>query len=369
MKKFIIAKIKKIGSLFYRLYQKMQTVDNTMSFLFVWTTGFALFSLFELYLNLKANSVCYVENCYIVSYLSRIAHEGMVFLGLIYFSTFSLLSAFSLKNPDKFKTYFVLLGIAGISCELVFLLRQALDYDLFCPFCLTIAIGTLGASIPVLVKFKNTTFNLLHLCFAFLSIAFAFYITSVPVTPIWNSASTLFTPLGKKVQKIKEPQYLLIYSSNCPHCHEVIKFCLKNKINIKLCHQNKIPAFFRTFDLKGVPVLIAKTSNHSYQIIQGSNKIIKFLSQNLLQKNQKNLSQKMTKKTPEKTFEKTFSSEALPSLNALNALPKLQKLSLPKELQKMFQKQNEIHQKDMLNEKKEDSQKEDSICIINKKCE
>jgi len=175
--------------------------------------------------------------------------------------------------------------------------------------------------------------------FLLLSIAFAFYITSVPVTPIWNSASTLFTPLGKKVQKIKEPQYLLIYSSNCPHCHEVIKFCLKNKINIKLCHQNKIPAFFRTFDLKGVPVLIAKTSNHSYQIIQGSNKIVKFLSQ-------KEIEKKVS------SFE-SF-SKSLPFLNTLNASPELQKLNLPKEFPKMFQKQNE--------------EKENSICVINKKC-
>jgi len=115
---------------------------------------FALGLSVEAFLNLKGRTFCELESCLIVGEFARLSHQDMVLLGLGYFGFFSLLGFLVLKG---WKLEGVLIGLAssGLFAETVFILRQAFDYVLWCPFCLVVAFGVIGSGLPVLWFFRS----------------------------------------------------------------------------------------------------------------------------------------------------------------------------------------------------------------------
>ena len=243
---------------------------KALVFPLIWSLLFALGLVFEAVLNLKGQTLCERESCRIVNDLARLSHENMVFLGIAYLTSLAVLSALVLRGYRRWETPLVLLAFMGIGAETIFLLRQAFDYRVWCPFCLAVAVGVLGAALPVLWQAIFRQIGPEGIAGTVLGVAVAFFATSVSLEPIWKAS--LQNPENSS-------DLVLVYSSDCPHCHEVLDFCERVGIDITLCPKEKAIGLLRLLGLKGVPVLLVGKPSE-VQVIQGSNRIIAFLERN-----------------------------------------------------------------------------------------
>jgi len=101
----------------------------------------------------------------------------------------------------------------------------------------------------------------------------AVYLTNVPLRPLEKVAFPAFP------KRPATSGLILIYSSKCPHCHEVLKFCQKlPSANLKLCPLEKAKGLLRLLNLKGVPVLVVKEPPR-IRIFEGSGAIIAYLKE------------------------------------------------------------------------------------------
>ncbi|OAQ20870.1 hypothetical protein [Thermosulfurimonas dismutans] len=238
-----------------------------MKFSVVWALLFALGLSVEALLNFKGRAFCELSSCFIVGELARLSHRSMVLLGLGYFAVFSVLLILVLRG-QRLGGLLLLLASSGLAAETIFLLRQAFDYHLWCPFCLAVALGVVGSALPVLWHFKYPVVGFLG---ALLGIVVAFYLTSISLIPLEEVAFSAFP------ERPSSSGLILIYSPECPHCHEVLEFCKKiPEANLSLCPREKALGLLRSLDLKGVPVLVIKEPPR-VRILQGSGAIIAYL--------------------------------------------------------------------------------------------
>lgn len=248
-----------------------------------WTLGLTI----EFFLNLKGQSFCEASSCLVVGELARLKHREMVVLGLIYF--FGLLFLLVLRPWNKGLT---LWAGGGLFAELIFLLRQALEYGIFCPFCLVVGLGVFLTAAPILYYFRFSAPSFLG---ALGGLLLGFYLTASPLTPIKAQAFPAF-PERPRVSDL-----ILIYSPDCPHCHEVLEFCRKlPKANLNLCPREKVPGIFRMLGLAGVPVLLVD-SPPRIEILEGSGPILAYL--------RKRFAEQETPLAPSEPFEGLFIPE------------------------------------------------------------
>ena len=231
-----------------------------------WTLGLTI----ELFLTLKGKSFCEASSCLVVGELARLRHREMVILGLAYFLGLLILLAFWRPERDLFRKGLVLWVGGGFFAELVFLMRQALEYKLFCPFCLVVGAGVLLSGVAIFYFFKSSLSILLG---ALGGLFLGFYLTVNPLTPLKEQAFPAFP------ERPQVPDLILIYSPDCPHCHEVLDFCQKlPKANLNLCPKDKALGVFRILGLSGVPVLIVDRPPR-WEILEGSGPIMAYLKE------------------------------------------------------------------------------------------
>jgi len=231
-----------------------------------WALLFAFGLSIEAFLNLKGRALCKLDSCLIVGDLTRFSHQVMVLLGLSYFVVFSGF-LFLVLRRWKLESLLSFMASSGLGAEAVFLLRQGFDYHLWCPFCLTVALGVIGSAVPVLWHFRRSKHSAVSLGGILLGITVAFYFTSISLVPLEEVAFS-----GKPSSGL-----ILVYSPKCPHCHEVLEFCKKiPEINLSLCPREKALGLLRLLDLKGVPILVIKEPPR-VRILQGSGAIIAYL--------------------------------------------------------------------------------------------
>ena len=242
------------------------TSRGLLKFSLIWALLFAFGLSVEAFFNLKGQALCELESCIIVSELAHISHQSMVLLGIAYFALFAGLSALVLRGW-RLEGPLGFLAASGLGAEAVFLLRQAFDYQIWCPFCLTVTLGVLGSAVPVLWHIRPYRIGFGG---AILGATVAFYITNISLTPLQKIAFSAFP------QKTASSNLILIYSSECPHCHKVLKFCKEIGANIRLCPKDKALGLLRTLDLRGVPILIVRELPE-IQILQGSGPILAYL--------------------------------------------------------------------------------------------
>jgi len=204
----------------------------------------------ELVLSFFGKSLCTHSSCLAVDALT-LSHKLVVSMGVLYFGLYFLLAFF--KKRDLF-----LLGICGISAELIFILRQALEYHIFCPFCLLVAAGVILCSIlsfvlePMRLEVAEASF------FTLISVALVFTLTRVPLTPLKQNR-------------------VLIYSPSCPHCERVLEYCKEKGIRLSLCRETNVKGLLYCLGLKGVPALLIKEGGE-IRIVQGEENVISYLS-------------------------------------------------------------------------------------------
>jgi len=242
------------------------TSGGLLKFSLIWALLFAVGLTVEAFFNLKGQALCELESCLLVSELAHLSHQSMVLLGIAYFALFAGLSALVLRGW-RLEGPLGFLAASGLGAEAIFLLRQAFDYQMWCPFCLTVALGVLGSALPVLRHIKGYRIGFGG---AILGATVAFYLTNISLTPLQKTAFSAFPP------KTASANLILVYSSECPHCHEVLEFCKEVGADIRICPRDKALGLLRTLDLKGVPILIVRELPE-IRILQGSGPILAYL--------------------------------------------------------------------------------------------
>ncbi|QJA05316.1 hypothetical protein FVE67_00285 [Thermosulfurimonas marina] len=223
-----------------------------------WTLGLFI----ELLLNFKGKSLCQATSCVVVGEWARLSHREMVLLGLVYFLG---LGGFLLGKKEGL---LYLWASGGLFAETIFFLRQGLEYHLYCPFCLLVGLGVALSALPLLV-FHRPSWGALLGGLAGLLLGFA--LTATPLSALKARAFPAFP------DRPRVPDLLLIYSPDCPHCHEVLDFCRHlPQANLYLCRKEEALPLFRILGLSGVPVLIVDRPGRR-EILEGSRAIIAYL--------------------------------------------------------------------------------------------
>ncbi len=221
----------------------------------------------EAFLNLRGRALCELNSCLIVGELSRISHQSMVLLGWGYFLSLVLLSLMALRGIRWAPGALLFVVSAGLMGEVVFLLRQTLEYHLLCPFCIVVALGVGLTALPVIFYHRR-----LHSVGTLAGVLLSFYLTSVSLSPLEKTMRPAF-PERPPVNNL-----ILIYSPDCPHCHEVLAFCQQlPEANLNLCPKEEAVSLLRALNLKGIPVLVVKEDPLRIKVLQGSGPIISYL--------------------------------------------------------------------------------------------
>ena len=78
------------------------------------------------------------------------------------------------------------------------------------------------------------------------------------------------------VDEIPRERYVLIYSKDCPHCEETIRFCRERNIPVSMIDARKVIGTLKSLGLDVVPVLVCNGENKR-EIFVGSRKIEEYL--------------------------------------------------------------------------------------------
>ena len=132
-----------------------------------------------------------------------------------------------------------LLSLSGISAELVFLMRQFLEYHTLCQFCLVVAAGVIAVAVFSFSLVRLSLREVFMTASILFSFSLAFLLTRIPVSPITSDK-------------------VLIYSPSCPHCERVIQFCKEQGIDLSLCRETNVRGILYCLGVKGVPALLIR---------------------------------------------------------------------------------------------------------------
>ncbi len=249
------------------VYQSRVHIDRKIFFLVALISfGGAVFCGAEVALSFLGRTLCQTETCRIVETFSLLSRPVLSGLAALYFLLQGIGALYLWRGKDSFLRPVVLIAAMAIGVESILFLRQFVDYHLHCPFCLTVAGFTLiSAGIILLVSQRLAVFG------AVIGVAAAMILTPISLQPL-SQASTKHIHRGAPTEK-----WLLIYASDCPHCHKVLSFCQNLKdIDLKLCPKDKALAFLQILGIKGVPVLIVDRDGEK-KILVGSGLILSYL--------------------------------------------------------------------------------------------
>lgn len=250
--------------------------------------GVAVQTFMSLY---SGSSICPTQGCKIVEDLTLIQPFWVNLLGLIFFQAVF----WSLKTL-KDKTFFNvdpigLLLLGGFVFDSVLLAYQIFVVGTFCLYCLSVFAFVLVLNI--MYGRRQSAWSLT----ALLVILFSFSILSfVPGTDQMDRFSLKTAAWGVRSCSAPTKEVYLIFSSTCPHCHEVIQSLNQcnscdlylNPIDhidtLNLDGIERIDTFapqinrhmLELLEIDTIPVLVSKSPD-SYDIIKGEGNILNYL--------------------------------------------------------------------------------------------
>ncbi len=208
----------------------------------------ALLTLAELVLSLFNSSLCGSEGCRIVESYLRFDERYMYALGFLFFW-----ALFVAERKEALKKYSSILLICALAAEGYLVGFQFFVAHTVCPFCITIASIIIAAALLKLIGGTREPM-LAGFCL--------FALTCLLVGSI--NAASLPIPAGK--------QDVLIYSKDCPHCEEVIRFSKEKAIPLTLCEVGEVRGALRWMGIDSVPVLVC-SDDDGKKIYTGANAI------------------------------------------------------------------------------------------------
>jgi len=224
--------------------------------------------------------LCTSSSCHVVSHFSKLNGFYMSLLGFLYFSAVSLVGfltemhGFSHEPLQRLSEFFKrnerLFGwfvFSGLLFEAVLLGRQFFDLNVVCKFCFAVAVLTLLTGFSYAYEKKRPEMAVL-----FAVVMFAMWLTPMNLSTPFESAFPLLDDKGVRNEMV------LIYSPDCPHCHEVMSWCRKRGLNLLLCPKDKALAFLKVNGIKFVPALFVK-ENSQMMLLSGKNRILSFLNE------------------------------------------------------------------------------------------
>ncbi|MFN3568455.1 MAG: hypothetical protein ACK4UR_06070 [Caldimicrobium sp.] len=152
---------------------------------------------------------------------------------------------FSKTQGSLFLNLILFLLTGGLLSEGVFFLRQFLEYERLCLFCLLIASLLLPISLFFFLTLRTYTFTLssilISLFGALLGLIISFYLTT------------------EATINLSQNKVYLIYAEDCPRCKELMA-------KMSSPETEKLPFYriyplFKVFQLKTVPILIEKSES------------------------------------------------------------------------------------------------------------
>jgi len=191
----------------------------------------ALLTLAEFILSLLNSSLCNSAGCRIVEGYLRFDERYMYVLGFVFFCTL-----FVAERKEALRKYSSLLLICALTAEGYLVGFQFFVAHTFCPFC--IAVASIIAGIALLKIINGVREPML--------VGFCLFILTGSLVGSINAASTPI-PSGK---------YVLIYSRECPHCEEVIRFAKERSIPLTLIEASEVKGALGWMGIDAVPVLV-----------------------------------------------------------------------------------------------------------------
>jgi len=251
-------------------YQQRVRISRPF-FLFVALLSLAgfIFCSTEVILSTMGRSLCHTETCQIVENFSRLSRPLMATLAAIFFLAQSLGALALWWSRTSCLPLLVFISSVGLGVEAILLIRQFFDYHLHCPFCLVVAALVVLSAVPILLVCKRfAVFGVL------LGLLVASFLAPLPILPL-SQAAVKHVHRGSPTETL-----ILIYSDDCPHCHEVLSFCeTLEDLDLFLCPKEKSLAFLRMLEIPGVPVMVVNR-NGEKQILVGSGLILSYLKRN-----------------------------------------------------------------------------------------
>ncbi len=247
-------------------YQRIRISRPFFLFMALLSLGGFVFCSAEVILSTMGRTLCHSETCQIVENFSRLSRPLMAILAALFFLVQSLGALALWRSRTAYLPFLVFLASMGLGVEAILLTRQFLDYHIHCPFCLIVAGLVFLSAVPILLVCKRfAVFGVL------LGLLLASFLAPLPIVPL-SQAAVKHVYRGSPTETL-----FLIYSEDCPHCHEVLSYCeTMEDLDLFLCPKEKTWPFLRMLGISGVPVMVVN-HNGEKQILVGSGLILSYL--------------------------------------------------------------------------------------------
>lgn len=226
--------------------------------LILYLSGF-IFVLIEFILHLYGKAICTTEGCRVVESFVKGGDIVLLIAGIVLFGILTVLSLFNKKSLEIIHS--LILGLA-IVVEGYLLGFQLFIIHELCLFCLIVFLLLFTASTVRVFQGKK------ELAFALAGFVAVLFITYL---------------VNPQIAGLPFSQYVLVYSKDCPHCEEVIKFCKQYSISVETVEAKKLAGILKALNLNSVPVLFCDEGSTKKFII-GEESIRSYLLANAVPK-------------------------------------------------------------------------------------
>jgi hypothetical protein len=206
-----------------------------------------LSTLAELILSLMNSSLCSSVGCRIVESYLRFDERYMYALGFLFFC-----ALYISERTEVLRKFSGLLLMCALAAEGYLVGFQLFIAQTVCPYC--IALASIIAGIALLKLISGAREPMLA--------GFCLFLLTGALVGSINTTSTPI-PSGK---------YVLIYSKDCLHCEEVIRFSREKAIPLTLCEAGEVTGALRSIGIDSVPVLVCNDVDGK-KIYSGANNI------------------------------------------------------------------------------------------------
>ena len=195
-----------------------------------------ILTLVGLMMSMLHSSICDSAGCRIVESYLKFDERYMYALGFVFFC-----SLYLTERIKSLSRYSHLLVMSALAAEGYLVGFQFFVAHTFCQFCISFASIIAGISLIRLISGAKEPI-LFGICL--------FVLTFSLVGSI-NVAST----------PIPTDSHVLIYSKECPHCEEVIRFCKERAIPLKLVEAGEVKGALGWMGIDAVPILVCNDDN------------------------------------------------------------------------------------------------------------
>jgi|GEM_PF-684437 len=202
----------------------------TIAYIFLIMLGGLLTSA-ELTMLMLHSSLCSSAGCRIVESYLKFDERYMYAIGFIFFC-----SLYLTEHMKSLSRYSHLLVMSALAAEGYLVGFQFFVAHTFCPVCISVASIIAGISLLKLISGAKEP------------ILFGIYLFVLTFSLV-GSINATSTP-------IPTDRHVLIYSKECPHCEEVIRFCKERSIPLKLIEAGEVKGALGWMGIDAVPILV-----------------------------------------------------------------------------------------------------------------